>query len=82
MQVIGIESVLVSAKTESSFGTDTIEIAIALDTTGSMDPGNKLTDAKKAASDLVDTLFGPSGVNPRVKVGIVPFHHYVNIGTG
>ncbi len=81
MQIIGVDYVPVTARTESSFGTETIEVAIALDTTGSMEPGNKLVDAKKAASDLVDTLFGPSGVNPRVKVALVPFHYYVNIGT-
>lgn len=56
------------------------EVVIALDTTGSM-TGTKLTTAKDAAKSLVDTLFKQKGSDKNVKVGLVPFDTYVNVGT-
>ncbi len=59
-----------------------MEVAIAFDTTHSM-AGNKLASAQQAASDLTDLLFhvpGMAGPNPNMKVGLVPFTSYVNVG--
>ena len=56
-----------------------VELALVLDTTGSM-AGQKITDLKNAAKSLVQKLT----VNPNgnVKIGIVPFAQYVNVGVG
>jgi len=54
-----------------------LEVALVLDNTYSM-TGSKMTALKNAADDLVDTIM--ADVDNKVKVGLVPFSQYVNIG--
>ena len=54
-----------------------LEVIFVLDKTGSM-AGAKLTALKSAATDLVEQLMD----GEIVRVGIVPFARYVNIGMG
>jgi Flp pilus assembly protein TadG len=54
-----------------------LEVVLALDTTGSM-MGQKLASLKTAANGFVTTVM--KGDN--VRVGVVPFARYVNIGLG
>lgn len=59
-----------------------VELTLVLDTSGSMS-GSKLTALKSAAKSLVDVLL-PSTIpanNGPVKVSVVPFARYVNVGT-
>jgi Flp pilus assembly protein TadG len=85
MRIAKIDTLPVSASATAGMGAGggrPAEIVIAFDTTGSMS-GTKLTTAKQAANQLVDTLFampGSSNPNPNVKMGLVPFTDYVNIG--
>jgi len=60
-------------------GLGEVEIALALDTTESMS-GSKLTSLKDAADLLVETIMPDSGGYDNVKIGIVPFGRYVNVG--
>lgn len=57
-----------------------LEIVMALDNTGSMNDDGKLDDLKSAAKLLVNAVFAPAGAE--VKVGLVPFAQYVNVGSG
>lgn len=85
MKVARVEAIAITATATAAMGASgggSTEVAIAFDTTGSM-AGAKLTAAQQAANQLVDTLFilpGSSNPNPNVKVGLVPFTDYVNIG--
>jgi len=54
-----------------------LHIALVLDVTGSMS-GSKLSTLKTASTDLVDTLRGFD--NGALKMSVVPFAQYVNIG--
>ncbi len=56
-----------------------IELAMALDVTGSMNSNGKLSTLKKAATDLTESLLSFEGAE--AKIGIAPFAQYVNIGT-
>lgn len=58
-------------------GEQAIEIALVLDTTGSMQ-GKKLSDLKSATYRLLDTFSGQK--DAKIKVGLVPFSNYVNVG--
>jgi Flp pilus assembly protein TadG len=83
LKVIGIKTLTYQAKAAANFGGGLLEVALAIDVTGSMD-GTKLTAAKAAAKDLVKTLFtvpGTNKTNDKVRIGLVPFARYVNIGT-
>ena len=57
-----------------------LEVVMVLDNTGSMSSKGKLGDLKKSAKNLVKSLY----LNPDadVKIGLVPFAQYANIGTG
>ncbi len=57
----------------------TLETVLVLDTTGSME-GTPLADLKTAAQTFVQDLIDPE--RPDIRVGIVPFAQYVNVGTG
>lgn len=56
-----------------------LEVALVLDNTYSM-VGKKLDDLKDAADDLVESLMLSGSEN--VKIGLVPFSQYVNVGLG
>ena len=55
-----------------------LEVALVLDNTYSMTANNKMDTLKTAADDLVNTIM--ADIDNEVKVGIVPFSQYVNIG--
>lgn len=55
-----------------------IELAMALDVTGSMNSNGKLSALKSASKDLVESLLNYETAN--AKIGIVPFAQYVNVG--
>ena len=69
-----------TATASQSSGDKMAEVVIALDTTGSMS-GTKLTAAQNAAKDLVDKLFSQPNASSMMRVGLVPFDMYVNVGT-
>ncbi len=55
-----------------------VEVAMVLDSTGSMSADGKMTALKSTAKSFVDTLLSAPGSD--VKIGIVPFAQYVNVG--
>jgi len=55
-----------------------VELALVLDTTGSMS-GAKITTLKVAAADMVTSLFNASDTGT-VKIAIIPFAQHVNLG--
>lgn len=78
MGLFGYESVRINAAAESRTAEgSTIDLVMVLDTTESMD-GSKMDTLKIAAGDLVDTVASFEGAD--VKVGLVPFSKYVNVG--
>ncbi len=55
MPIMGVDHVNVSAESEVRRGGSNIEVALVLDTTGSM-AGQRMTDLKSAAKDLIDIV--------------------------
>jgi Flp pilus assembly protein TadG len=76
---IGFKEIVAGVQSSVSWGLGNAEVVLALDTTGSM-TGSKLDGAKVAAKELVDSLFAASTSASRVRVGLVPFSNYVNVG--
>lgn len=56
-----------------------IELAMALDVTGSMS-GSKIADLRTAATDLVDILIPDGGTPYKVRIGLAPYSASVNAG--
>jgi|APMI01.1.fsa_nt_gi Flp pilus assembly protein TadG len=61
-------------------GSGKLEVALVLDTTGSM-AGAKIAGLQSAATALTDTLYAVPDAANRIKIGVVPFAQYVNVGT-
>jgi Flp pilus assembly protein TadG len=78
--VAGVKSIDIDAHSEVSLGAPPyLEVVLALDNTGSMNKNNKIGNLRASASALVNSLFENGGAE--VKIGLVPFAQYVNVGT-
>ena len=76
--IFGKSGLDIGATSQAVFADTQLEIALVLDTTGSMS-GNKLASLKVAANNLVDQLV-TNNDNDNVKLSVVPFAQYVNVG--
>lgn len=80
VNLVGITSFPVGAKTEVKWGIGKVEVALALDNTGSMS-GNKITQLKLAAHELVNVLKNAAQNPGDAKISIVPFGKQVKLNT-
>ncbi len=80
-KVIGQEQINVDVSSQVLWGVKRLELALALDVTGSMASDNKMTELKKAAKSLLTTLKGVAKKDGDVKVAIIPFAVVVNAGS-
>jgi Flp pilus assembly protein TadG len=81
-RVLGTDHVDITATGEVLWGIKKLNLALALDNTGSMSSSSKMTELKKAAHTLLTTLQNASQTPGDIKVSIVPFATDVNVGTG
>jgi Flp pilus assembly protein TadG len=75
--VLNCNTIQTSASSTAVFSRRSLDIALVLDSTGSMS-GSKMTTLKTAATDMVDTIDGNSDSN--VRMSVTPFSNYVNVG--
>ncbi|MEO8667730.1 MAG: pilus assembly protein [Bauldia sp.] len=81
--IVGIDELSFDLKSQVTQGIGTVEVALVLDTSGSMN-GSKLTSLKSSANSLVTTLFNLASTSTKpdpIKVAIVPFSGAVNVGS-
>jgi len=82
-QVIGFDELSVRTISSSSYSDRGLDIALVLDTTGSMSEassggGTKIETLKAAATNLIEEL--DTGKPGKVRISVVPFAQYVNVG--
>ncbi|MEO1014607.1 MAG: pilus assembly protein [Pseudomonadota bacterium] len=81
MRLAGIDQIDVSTQTLVEVAPPgAVEVALVLDTTGSMGSNGKIDDLKEASGNLVTSMFALPETD--VKFSIVPFAQYVNLGFG
>ena len=80
MAVAGYSTMDVGAYAEIDQGSKGAEVALVLDNTASMGSQGRLVALKAASKNLIDTLFAAKDSNAYLKMGIVPFADYVNVG--
>jgi Flp pilus assembly protein TadG len=78
---VGVQAFPVGATSEVQWGMKKLELALALDNTGSMEEDNKMVELKKAAKNLLTTLQASVVNTGDVKVSIIPFHKEVRVDT-
>ncbi|MEE4237255.1 MAG: TadE/TadG family type IV pilus assembly protein [Anderseniella sp.] len=80
MKAIGINSQVVATFAEVSKEATNLDVVLVFDNTGSMAQEQRLSTLKVAANDFVEILFGPRQTASTLKVGVVPFSQFVNVG--
>ena len=75
-------NIAIGANSQVLWGYKKLELALALDNTGSMASSNKMAHLKTAAKSLIDTLKKAAKAPGDIKVAIIPFDTTVKIGTG
>lgn len=78
-RVAGFDNVVIPVRASTKVDDQDIEIALALDVTGSM-AGRKITDLKSAANDLVDRLLENNSASSRVRMALAPYSAAINLG--
>ena len=80
-KLFGQHKLKVNVTSEVLWGIKKLELALALDNTGSMASSGKMSNLKTAAHSLLDVLKKAAKKDGDVKVAIIPFDTTVNIGT-
>src|ERR1041385_6658058 len=80
-QVIGKKSIDMRVDSQVRWGFKALELALALDNTGSMAQKNKITELKSAVKLLFSILKTNSKVPDDTKIAVIPFNTVVNVGT-
>ena len=80
-RVIGKDTIDLRVTTQVRWGFKALEIALALDNTGSMAAKNKMTELKTAVKLLFSILKKNSKVPDDTKIAVIPFNTVVNVGT-
>ncbi|WP_069440551.1 pilus assembly protein [Methyloceanibacter superfactus] len=81
MELANIPSIGVGATTTVTRRQRNIELALVLDTTGSMGSGGKMAAMQNAAKKMVQDMFHDKPTSDTVKISVVPFAAAVNVGT-
>jgi len=76
MSIGGLADTKIEVAAEVGIGSENVEIALVLDTTGSMQPN--MTSMKQSAISFVETIDNAS--NGEAKFSVVPFVASVNVG--
>jgi uncharacterized protein YegL len=79
--VIGKSTIDIHAFTQVNWGVKKLEVALALDNTGSMSSSGKMTNLKTAAKNLITVLKNAAKKKGDVKISIIPFEVVVKLDT-
>ncbi len=81
MKLAGVDEMQIDAVAEVLVTQKALEVVLVLDNTGSM-AGAKIDALKVAATNLTNSVFENAGPTSEVRMGVVPFSEYVNVGLG
>jgi Flp pilus assembly protein TadG len=81
LSAVKLDKIDIGATGKTMWGSSKIELALALDNTGSMSSSGKMTALKEAANNLLDILKKNAVEADSFKVSIVPFNTQVKVAT-
>jgi Flp pilus assembly protein TadG len=80
-QVLGQKTIDLRVTSQVRWGFKSLELALALDNTGSMAAKNKMVELKAAVKLLFSILKKNSKMPDDTKIAVIPFNTVVNVGT-
>jgi Flp pilus assembly protein TadG len=80
MGLMGVSQMKVGVESMAKWGNTRLRVALALDTTGSMQSDGKIDQLKIATKALLDQLKAAAAKDGDVYVSIIPFSKDVNVG--
>ncbi|MGD9783566.1 MAG: pilus assembly protein TadG-related protein [Hyphomicrobiaceae bacterium] len=80
-RVAGFERVVFPVSASTLFEQNDIELSLALDVTGSMQPIGKLDALQDASKDLFEILLPDGGTPNKVRIALAPYASGVNVGS-
>ena len=80
-QVLGKKTIDLRVTSQVRWGFKSLELALALDNTGSMSAKNKMVELKSAVKLLFSILKKNSKMPDDTKISVIPFSTVVNVGT-
>jgi Flp pilus assembly protein TadG len=80
MALMGRDSMALDVQSETAIGSSLLEVALVLDNTGSMADEGRMTALKSVSRKMVQDIFSNRPSGSTVRIGLVPFSHYVNVG--
>jgi Flp pilus assembly protein TadG len=80
-KMVGQSYVAVSSNSQSTWGVNKIELALALDNTGSMASSGKMDALKTASLDLIQIMKDATTEAGQIKIAIVPFATQIRVST-
>lgn len=78
-RVLGNTELPVGTTSQSTWGTNKIELALVLDNTGSMANSGKMTALKQASKDLIQIMKDAALDVDQIRISIVPFNTQVRV---
>jgi Mg-chelatase subunit ChlD len=78
-KLIGTKTMDIGSSAQVAWGIKRLEVALALDNTGSMAQQGKMAEMKKAVKSLLDTLEKAAKKPEDVKVALIPFETMVRL---
>jgi Flp pilus assembly protein TadG len=78
--VAGFKETRIAASSQVKQAAEGLEVVLVFDNTGSMGQQNRLPTLKKAANDFVNILFKDREEVKGLKIAVVPFSQFVNVG--
>jgi Flp pilus assembly protein TadG len=81
MGIFGVNYLDIGVNVQVTRESKGLEIALALDNTGSMASNGKMTALKNATNELINILFGDQNSPARLKMSLVPFSQTVRVDT-
>lgn len=79
MAIAGFSTVDVRVTSHIELASENVELALVLDVTDSM-AGTKIEALKTSANGLIDKAYADEEAADHIKVAIIPFADYVNVG--
>ncbi|KPF73074.1 hypothetical protein IP69_00395 [Bosea sp. AAP35] len=80
-RILGPDAVTIKSQAQSTWGMNTIELALALDNTGSMKSSGKMAALKAASLNLIQIMKDAALEADQIKISIIPFATQVKIDT-